>query len=499
MEIQFDSIEVPCLYPVVRQAQNLEETQELRIGDGMPDIGRIIGAWGQILLRGKEWRTGQLGASCGVMVWALYIPEGGGEIQKVESWIPFQVRWDFQDPGKEGKMRTQCLLRGVDVRSTSARKLMVRVGVAVYCDAEIQGKVQIPKSHDNPDVYLLKNMYPVQMPVESGEKMFSLDEDVKLPGNLSEIEKLLRYELRPELIERKVIGNKAVFRGCAILHILYGGMDGELHSFEVEIPFSQYTELDSEYSESADISLWLSVTNLEVEPVEDGSLHLQCGLTGQYKISDRQMIEIAEDAYSTKMKIKPKLQQIRIPAILEEVQKTITYNIQPDLNGRQIIDASWYPDYPNVKNRNDEILVEFPGVLQILCYEPGGELRSEVCKVEESCSYSVGTNVDMHISVSRCGKYMDNVSKNGSELHLNAIAELSFVSNADIAAVAGAEMEEDSELSKDRPSLILCRANGSSLWNIAKAAGSSVKAITEVNQLSDEAEKGAMLLIPVLK
>ena len=156
MEIQFDSIEVQCLQPVVRQSQNLEETQELRVGDGMPDIGRILGAWGQVLLRGKEWRTGQLGASCGALVWVLYVPEDGGDIQMVETWMPIQARWDFADPGKEGKLRIQCLLRSVDARSISARKLMVRVGVSVSCDAEIQGKLQIPQPQDTPDIYLLK-------------------------------------------------------------------------------------------------------------------------------------------------------------------------------------------------------------------------------------------------------------------------------------------------------------------------------------------------------
>ena len=56
VQLQFEKQELSCLHTVKREIQNQEQTQELRISDGMPDIGRIIGAWGQVILRGKEWQ-----------------------------------------------------------------------------------------------------------------------------------------------------------------------------------------------------------------------------------------------------------------------------------------------------------------------------------------------------------------------------------------------------------------------------------------------------------
>ena len=58
------------LYTPVRK----EETQEYKLPDGMPDIGRVIAAWGQVVLRGKEWRSRHIGISGGVMLWVLYAP-----------------------------------------------------------------------------------------------------------------------------------------------------------------------------------------------------------------------------------------------------------------------------------------------------------------------------------------------------------------------------------------------------------------------------------------
>ena len=56
LELQFLKESISCIKPAVRDVQNIEQTQELRLSDGMPDIGRILSAWGQVILRGKEWQ-----------------------------------------------------------------------------------------------------------------------------------------------------------------------------------------------------------------------------------------------------------------------------------------------------------------------------------------------------------------------------------------------------------------------------------------------------------
>ena len=68
-----------------------EETQEYKLPESMPDIARVIAAWGQVVLRGKEWRSDHIGLNGGVMVWVLYAPEDGSEVRRIESWVPFSA------------------------------------------------------------------------------------------------------------------------------------------------------------------------------------------------------------------------------------------------------------------------------------------------------------------------------------------------------------------------------------------------------------------------
>ena len=143
--------------------------------------------------------------------------------------------------------------------------------------------------------------------------------------------------------------------------------------------------------------------------------------------------------------------------------------------------------------------MEFPGSLQILYYGNSGELRADVRKTGESKNYAVGSGTEIHISLLPIGKYTERLGADSTGVQVNTSAELYFVSDSVIQPVESVELMDNGDTVRDRPSLILSRSNGSGLWFAAKAAGSSVEAIMEANQLSGEPEEGRMLLIPVLK
>ena len=42
MEFEFQKSACPCLETVLREVQNVEQTQEIKLPDGMPDIGRVL-------------------------------------------------------------------------------------------------------------------------------------------------------------------------------------------------------------------------------------------------------------------------------------------------------------------------------------------------------------------------------------------------------------------------------------------------------------------------
>ena len=71
MEHNFQKRRISCLDTVLQQVQNGEQTLEIKLPEGLPDVGKVLMAWGQPVLRSKEWREDFIQFSGGMMVWVL--------------------------------------------------------------------------------------------------------------------------------------------------------------------------------------------------------------------------------------------------------------------------------------------------------------------------------------------------------------------------------------------------------------------------------------------
>ena len=497
MQLQFQKSQQTCLKPLISQVQNTEQVQELRLPDGMPDIGRVLCAWGQVLLRGKEWGSSTVGASGGVMTWALYEPEEGEEPQVVEAWLPFQLKWDIPQTRHEGKLRCKSLLRGVDARSTSTRKLMLRANVSMLTEAYEPEDFDYFTSEDVPaDVQLLKKTYPVCLAMEAGEKMVELDEELALPASAPKMERLIRLSMQPELIDRRVMADKVVFRGSALTHILYRGEDGQLHTWDFETPFSQYAELDAEYGPEAEATVIPELTNLELDVQDDGRMQLKGSMTCQYMIYDRHMLELVEDAYSPHRQVNPEMEIVTVPSVLELGSQTVTGESTTDTEMKQPVDTAFYPKFPDYHPDSGSITMQ--GRFQTLGYDDDGKLEMVSSKWEQTLPMDAHPSSHVQILPSHSGlpqaMLMGQELTSRSDLLLDTIT----TANENIPMIFALELGEIREPDPNRPSLILRRPGEETLWEIAKKTGSTPDKIRKANHLEDEPTGNEYLLIPVL-
>ena len=214
MEMQLKSTSISYLEPVAAGGRNLEQTQQIRLPDGMPDVERIIGCWGQTVLRSKEWRSDTLTAAGGVLVWVLYQPEDGSRVRALDGWISFQGKWDLPENNEDGHMLVQSVLRSLDARPVSPRKILALSPK----QAELSQAEQVPE-----DVQLLRKQYPLRLYTEAGEKSFALEDSAASQGDGQG--KLLACTVLTNLTDQKVVGDKIAFRGSAEVTGLL--LDGE--------------------------------------------------------------------------------------------------------------------------------------------------------------------------------------------------------------------------------------------------------------------------------
>jgi hypothetical protein len=496
MQLQFQQETCACLRRLVNQTNSQEQTQEVKLPEGMPDIGRVLGAWGQILIRGKEWNSGDANVTGGVLAWVLYVSEDGSDLRSVDTWIPFQTRWEFPEARRDGAIHIWPLLSGIDARCVSARKIMLRCQIGVHGQVLEPSPLTLYTPNQIPeDVQLLINSYPSMLPVEAGEKQFLIQQEQE---GLRDIQKLLRYEADVAVTEQRIIGSRLVFRGNCCLHALYCDASEQIKTADICVPFSQFAELDSAYSDTAQADVQVVVTAMDLESDEQGNWKFQCGATAQYTVSDRIMVQMVEDAYSTCRKVEMETEKLLLPARLE--RHTETAQITGEWTGeyRQVLDVQWYSGHPETIRSGDRSQTVMPNIFQILYTDSDGVLQTAIVKERAQWDTDVDMDAQVQFGWMRCGR--PDTSEDSGEIRLRQ--ELALCRETDAQEphllVSGLSMGEMDERSEQCPSVILRRMDRKRLWDIARDCGSTVEAIRQANGMESEPEQNQMLLIPVI-
>lgn len=497
MELEFHKTPLEYMSCVVSQVQNSEQTQEIRLGEGMPDVGRVIGAWGQCVLRSKEWYRDSFGCSAGMMIWVLYAPEDESQPQVISSWIPFQMRWELPPDTREGQMMISCLPRFVDARSVSPRKIMVRASMVVLGEGFVHQSADIYDPVGNPgEVQLRRQQIPVRVLKETGEKTFLMDEELAVPDSVSVPEKIIYCCWESKLSDSRVLGDKLAFRGIGQLHLVFQSESGQLHTWDFEIPFSQYAELDGTYGNDGQADIRMEVTSLEPERMENGHIRLKCGLATQYRISDTEHIGIVTDAYAPARETELQLQELMLTCLSEPQRDTVHGEAGISAEANICVDARFLQDFPVIHTAAGEAMTVFPGTFQLLYYGEDGKLYTGSSRWEGESPIN-GQKSIMTAAYPANPEITAMPGSGNVQLRMEMPVTVQTMQEKTIPMVTKVQLGKEKNPDPARPSLVIVRCNGEDLWDLARQYGTTVESIHQANGLEGACPQGQMLLISV--
>lgn len=494
MELQFQKSPISCVATLLDNHREAEQTLELKLPEGMADVGTVLGAWGQTVVRGKEWSAGSVGVSGGVMAWVLYMPEDGASPLCVEGWLPFQCRWDIPPTDRDGQIWVDAQLRCVDARCVSSRKLLVRsvVGLHVMALGEETYPIYTPEQVPE-DVHLRKEQYMVNLPTEAGEKSFAIEEVQELSGGKEVPEKLICLRAHPELVDQKIIGSRMVFRGSFLVSGLCVGAEGVMWPLELELPFSQYTELENDHEENAQAHVCIAITGLEVDPDPSG-IKVKAGMTAQYTVYDCPVLELVTDAYSTCREVKPMMESLTLPAVLDRAEQRLqaTGGLPEDCD--RVVDGIFYREPVEKQSEEGTVTAALAGKFQVLYCRADGSWGCSSCRWEDTVSLPAAESVNTDFCLVPTGNCQHSAGIVKADLRLMHQCQAGEA----MELAVGLELGEATAPDAGRPTLILRTCGEQSLWELAKATGSTVERIQKANSLTGDPAPDKMLLIPVV-
>ena len=468
MELVFQEKRMVFPSCVLRQCVSQEQTADLIVPDRLPDCERVLEAFGTVTVRSAE--AGADSASVvGTVQAGVLFADADGVPHSLQTQLPFSVRRELTP--SDGALTLQCSVRltAIDARMLNSRKLLVRA--TVLCCIEVFSaaeKCLYDIEEPSERLQLRRVELPARMALALGEKRFPVQEELELPEEYPAAAEVLKCTALPEITEQKIVGAKAVFKGCLRIHVLYADADQTLRVYDWTLPFSQYAELERDCEDCRPEALvWL--TAFELEPESHGE--------------SRRLF----------------LNEWTLDTQLDRQSFSLTAQASGECAAGKLVDVSTLPGETHPRREGGSVVLEVPLSCSGLYQDAEGRLQSTLLRTSVSAETAAAGNVDCAVAELRCGEAFCTAAAGALELRLPIALEVSATAQEQLQLVCGGTVSELPPQEQRKPAVILRRTVGDEeVWSVAKGLRASVEAITRANAIDgDVIPDGTMLLIPI--
>ena len=473
-----------------------EETAELIVPDSQPDVQAVADAWAVCCVRDEEASAGSVSVSGAFQAGILCTGEDGGAPFTMDAWMPFTVRLSREAVTRDAVFFADVRIRSVDARLLNSRKLMLRVSYAARLTAYGPATLPIREAEETGGVELLRRTERVTVPVSAAVKNTVVGESVELPAADGEV-RVIKAVPELQWTEQSLAENRAVLKGYAALHLVYLS-GGRLSCFDVQLPIAQYLELEGDV-EGGTLRAWGAVTELSLDPEEDGSYAVTLGLRLAAVVTRTLELPVLADGYCPGRSFTAEYDTFRLRQALDA--PTVKKNAEAALSGtvRMLVDTAAWVDFPVCRRAEDAVEAEAAVTLHALYYDEAEQLRGETVKATCSAEFALAAGAVCFADADPCGGCFTSMGGSGSLITCPVTLTARCFGEREVRTMRSAEAGEPLPETADRPSLLVRRIVGEQpLWDIAKAAGASAAAIRAANDLGEAAVcADRLLLIPL--
>lgn len=505
MELNLEQEHIRCYRMVLDTEVCREETMEAIVPDACPDIARIVDTGGQICLTGKQVRESGVTVSGTVMGWVLYRPEEGGQLCRMEVKLPFTVQAEGEPLPSQVHCVVGCSLHSMDARALNPRKILVRADLAVTVQGLVPEEMTLCRSITGDGAEAVEQQqvtHMVYLTTGATEKEFTFYDELHLSAGPAGNAQVASIRAEPRCTESRIIGNKLIFKGEALLQIRYL-VGAELCSMRYSMPFSQIMELDGA-GETTDHDLTLCLTGAEWTQMGEGgrTLNITLELLGQAVIRDSIPVTVLQDCYSTAgpMRVQQEYRTLDQRQDRSVRPQTVRELLETDTPVKTVIDACVSVCGTQRQRQENKELLQTQLRVHVLYLDEGDEPQVLDRTITVSEQFGLPAHGTFHYRCHGPGEVLAIPAAGGAEVRLELEHHCLVVGQNRVPVVVSAVPERgEGETRPRQPSVVLrMAAPGEDLWDMAKSCYTTQDRIRKANSLGedDPIPVGQMLLIP---
>lgn len=484
--------------------------------DYYPDIFRVLKCCVIPRILSNSINGEKLSFELSVLIRVLYQSEGSSKVNCLEQKMSYSKSVDLNGECSNPVVKITPRTDYVNCRVVNQRRLDVRGAVSARIKVIGEKKQPVVIDAFGGNVQLKKSLVTYPSKRLTSAKRVTMIEDLELGEAKPPVNAVIRADCTVFPHELKVIAGKLVTKGDAEISMLYtctaADNSDSVEAMRFTLPFSQIIDVDG-IDETYEAFVDIEPAGCDIMPKGENGTSLECELvmTVNCTAFKYETCEIVTDAYSTCYECELENSECRldsVPVVINanhSSETQITYN---DENIKCIYDVWCKTD--NISSRFDEEGNKFV-VSGNLKFSLMGKNESESpiyletdtafehdIPLSEGCK-GENSYVEPCVCVKNCSYHLldAHTVEAKAELqiggHLYEACAKTMLSNLKVLTDKPKEKQEGYALK-----LCYC-TDDEDIWEIAKKYSTSINAILEENDLTDDkpAECG-MLLIPLM-
>lgn len=504
-----------------RKYKKCEAKNQITIGDdysvpdGKPDVSKILQKKAEVSVEEVTTEKGKVKIRGSLKVWVFYLAERSSKIaESILMEFPFEETLYMDGASSGDNLKIDWTIEELRVTIVHPGKLDVRSVIM------LQGVILGSESHqvtenieETDGIYTKGESFAVAEPVFDRKDSFRIRDEVLLPANKPNVQKILWQNMQMNGLEIRIQEDKLGIKGECRLFVVYEGEEdpSAIQWFEQSVPFQGTLEVAGLTEEMfGTLDTEVSHKKVDIRPDYDGELRsfqLEMMLDIYMHIYEERTCMRLKDAYSTKEQLNLQTQQICFEKLRMCNQAKCgiqgQQRLETEEKALQILGS--YAEIANCRSRRTEQGVLCEGALQVqLLYvtasdrEPFGSIAMEIPYsqlveipgMEQGDVWKITETIDQ-LFVTMKESNLAEV-KGSLKFHICVMEQCVLENVTEIT-----REDKDMEDYKKRPGMVIHFVQPKeTLWELAKAYWTTTEEIRKLNDLpGEEIAAGQKLLL----
>ncbi len=438
-----------------------------------------------------------------------------GEEQKFfcyEMSYPFSKSIDLNGLTDDCKVMCETVIDNCNCRAVTNRRIDLRSMLKICFRAVRLGSCDAVGEVEGGGIELMKKSCSMLDCVNVCEKSFNVDEVCDLDENKPAVMRVLRTNANAIINETKVISNKVMLKGEALVNVLYISEDDSsgICSAFFSVLFNEIIEVPGvEEKNICELKVAVNYVDTAIKSRGSGecrALEFGIRMTADVSVYQVKQMSCCNDCFSTQFDIKA----IKQPCDCIQAQENVDENYicrgnldLSDISSEKIIDVSVISVIYNTYYEDGKAIIRGSVNLALLYMSSDMNVgyREKSLNLDyERVLREKGAKImfDPSVSVLAVSYAMNAPGSMEVKVELIIKGSLFLLGNDNI--ISDIELLEDGAKSQGRSRVVLCyTGQGEKIWDIARRYNVSPQQIKLLNKLeSDTVAEPCMLLVPCL-